>query len=120
MKGRLNGLTRIACVIVTGLAVPAWAQAGDLILRNDTPAALVVHASCVHQGSRYESTPQQLAPKMKSAPIQLPGNRLIVNIYDARFPARPLLQMAVPASTTDTLLSIQPDPALPRIALRRP
>jgi hypothetical protein len=99
--------------------VPAQAAGESITFVNDTKAPLVVQLATAVRGGIRRDRPYQIAPGDKVV-ISLPGNKL-VNIYDARLPNRVLYQGTLPASATDTTLSIKPDRpnvlGIPRVTL---
>jgi hypothetical protein len=105
---RLTAWGSAALLALMFVPAAALAQNPVLVVRNDTPMAVVVHASTVCRGVVARARPALLNPKA-SAPINLPGNK-VITIYDARFPTRILYRDTLPPTTQNRTLSIQPDP----------
>lgn len=97
---------------------PADGRAQAIVLRNDTPMAVVVNMTSVFQGKLFRVRPQLLSPKGATMPLALPGNKVVM-IYDARFPTRALFQGTIPASPSNLAFSIQPDLPAPKLKLQQ-
>jgi hypothetical protein len=105
-------------VLLAAALAPAEGRAQAIVMRNDTPMAVVVNMSSVYQGKLFRVRPQLLSPKAASTPLSLPGNK-VVTIFDARFPTRSLFQGTIPASPSNLAFSIQPDLPAPRLKLQQ-
>src|SRR5437660_4466889 len=90
----------LAALLTIALA-PAASHAQGIVFRNDTGMTLNVYVTSAPRGVVLRAPPVQLVSRMSSAPIRLPGNKVVI-IQDARFPGRAIFQGTVPASD-DTL-----------------
>lgn len=109
--------TGFAAVGALLLFASAPLRAQNLVLRNDTQAAVVVHPMSVSAGVVRRARPILLNPKAMTLPaIMLPGDR-IITIYDASVPTRILFKGTLPASSTNRAYAIQPDLPAPRVTL---
>ena len=84
----------------------AQAQAGIILLRNDTQMTVLVNVSSVAGRRIFPGSAAARQPQARG-PVRTAGHQ-IINLYDARFPTRPLFQGTLPASPLNMTLSIQP------------
>lgn len=113
-RNGIAGRAPVALLAVLLLPALARAQGGIILLRNDTQMTVLVNVSSVVGRRVVRARPQLVNPKL-AVPFALPGTR-VINLYDARFPTRPLYQGTIPASPLNMTLSIQADTP-PRLKL---
>src|SRR5687768_8203822 len=97
----------VLALLALGLA-PAAGRAEVLVLRNDTPRAIVVQATAVFQGNIRRLAPITVAPRSYGT-INLIGNKHIV-IYDAAVTTRVLFRDTFPGTPMNKAFSVLPSP----------
>ncbi len=112
MTWRLNNLGKIgalAILLMVGM-VPAGARAAEeLIFRNETNGPIIVQGACVVRGVLHRDRPYLLKPTEMTAPIVLPGNKLIT-IYDGINTNHVIFQGTIPGGLGNQFLGVSPDP----------
>jgi hypothetical protein len=107
----MTGPRWTAGLLLAALAVcvaPGGARAQFLVVRNETPAPLVVQATGVVKGVVVRDRPYLLAAGDLTPPVRIPAN-VMVTVYDARVPNRVLGQTVIHAGRDHQFVAVLPD-----------